>query len=242
MEHSGLESAEGPRLLYRAAVDMASYLLEALLYDGRTACLHDPYRTVLHQPLLLRAAGVPTAPAVYLPSPERDTLAQQVEWLGGFPVVVKRPGYEGGAGVSLAGDLETLLDALGEAGDAMLEAMVPHARAWRLTVLGGRVIAATARAPGDDDFRSNGPGSTLLPDRDVPRGAAAIACRAARAIRSDFGGVDVLEAPDGTLVVTEINMPCYFADQQEALGVDIAGAIVDRLLWRSERLMRRRRR
>lgn len=208
-----------------------------LLHDGRTACLRDPHRAVLHQPIALRAAGVPVARAVYLPSPDRDALAAQVAWLGGFPVVVKRPGFEGGAGISRADDLDTLAETLAEA-NAMLEAFVPHARAWRMTVLAGRVIAATARGVGAGDFRSNGPGSVMLPDRDVPRGAAAIACRAARAIGSEFGGVDVLEGPDGALIVAEINMPCYFADQQEALGIDIAGAIVDRLLWRSERLMK----
>lgn len=234
---SAIDGAAGARLLYRAAVDWRSMLLEALLHDDRTGCLRDPHRTVLHQPILLRAAGVPVARAVYLPEADRGALARQVDWLGGFPVVVKRPGFEGGAGISLARDLEALIESLAGV-DAMLEAFVPHARAWRMTVLGGGVIAATARAVGPDDFRSNGPGSTLLPDRDVPRGAAAIAVRATRAIASDFGGVDVLESPDGTLTVAEINMPCYFADQQAALRVDIAGAIVDRLLWRSARLHR----
>lgn len=63
-----------------------------------------------------------------------------------------------------------------------------------------------------------------------PAGLAAIAGAAAAALRLEFGGADVMESPGGALTLAEFNFPCFFADQQEATGIDIAGAIIDHLL------------
>lgn len=97
-------------------------------------------------------------------------------------------------------------------------------------MLGNRVLAATAREAGAGDFRSNGPGSRPLDPADPPEGLAEIAVRAARVLRLEFGGADIIEADDGVLRICEFNFPCYFADQQQQTGVDIAGALVDHLI------------
>jgi len=231
---AGLDAAPGPRLLYRAATDRAAQLVEKLLFRPGTAALHDPHFLCDHQPILLRQSGVPMPRAVYIPADRPARLAAQVDWLGGFPVVVKRPGEEGGRGVSRAGSQPELERQVAAAGGAVtIEAFVPHARSWRMTVLGGRIVAATARAAAAADFRTNGPGSSELPLSDPPAGAGAIAIAAARALRLDFGGADILESPDGALTLTELNFPCYFADQTRLTGADIAGAMIDFLAARA---------
>ena len=49
-------------------------------------------------------------------------------------------------------------------------------------------------------------------------------------------GVDILETADGKLYLLEANFPCYFAQAQVAVGVDIAVMMLDYLLQkRSER-------
>lgn len=219
----------GPRLIYCAGADPASRLIEKLVARPGDALLHDPYFPCDHQPILLRKSGIPMARAVYVPN--LDTLAQQAEWLGGFPIAVKLPGMEGGAGVSRAHSLEDLSRQLAEPGgdSAMLEAFVPHVRCWRLTVLNGEVLAASASVAPEGDFRTNIAGGRNDPDASKPAGAADIAINAVRVLRLGFGGVDIMEGADEKLTLAEVNFPCYFADQQTESGTDIAGAIVDHL-------------
>ncbi|MEM7211232.1 MAG: hypothetical protein AAF479_04950 [Pseudomonadota bacterium] len=221
--------SSGPRLIYCAGADAASRLVEKLVVRPGDALLHDPHFSCDHQPILLRRSGIPMARAVYVPN--LDTLSQQVDWLGGFPVVVKRSGFEGGAGVSKAGTLEDLTRQLTEPGGegVMLEAFVPHVRCWRLTVLDGSVLAASASIAPDGDFRTNTTGGRMDPDAVLPSAASDIAIKAVEALRLSFGGVDLMESHDGTLTLAEVNFPCYFADQQASTGTDIAGAIVDHL-------------
>ena len=222
-----------PRLIYTAATDWNSRLLEKLIARPGDALLHDPHFICDHQPSLLKRAGVPMARAVY--APDLSNLQNQVAWLGGFPVVVKRPGLEGGQGISIAHDLDDLTAQLGaaDASGAMIEAYIAHDICWRLTVLDGRVLAESASAPAADDFRSNAAGGRVVERLPVPEQAGKIAIDAVRALRLGFGGVDLMAAQDGRLIVAEVNFPCYFADQQARLGVDIAGAIVDHLVANS---------
>lgn len=226
-------SGTGPRLIYCAATDWASRLIEKLLVRPGDALLHDPHFVCEHQPILLARAGLPVARAVYVPDP--DHLDQQVDWLGGFPVVVKRPGHEGGHGVSLAASLPDLRMQLAQsdASAAMIEAFMPHDRCWRLTVLDGQVLAAHASAPAEGDFRSNAAGGRVDQDAVLPSQAADIAVQAVAALRLEFGGVDLMEGPDGHLTLAEVNFPCAFAEQQTLSGVDIADAVVGHLITKA---------
>lgn len=60
--------------------------------------------------------------------------------------------------------------------------------------------------------------------------------RAVRALRYEFGGVDILEHPTGRLYLLESNFPCYFATPQEVIGTDVAGAMLEYLVEKSRRL------
>jgi hypothetical protein len=209
-----------PRLLYRASSDVASCLLEALLATPAAVALHDPHFPAAFAGMRMRQAGVPMARTVYVAAADEAQRAAQVQWLGGWPVVVKRPGLEGGAGISLAHSLADLDRQLqGLAAPPALEAFVPHARCWRLTVLGGRVLAASARAAAEGDFRSNAPGSRRLADAIAPAAAQAAAVAAVQALRLEFGGVDVMEGLDGRPWVAEVNFPCFFADETPQYGL-----------------------
>ena len=135
-------SGSGARLVYRPATDRASWLLEKLVANARTVPLHDVHFACTHPGIHLRRSGLPMPRAVYdlADPPARDA---QVQWLGGFPIVAKVPGFEGGAGVSRVFDHDQLQRVLADAAaPPTLEAFVAHARCWRLTVLGGEVIAA----------------------------------------------------------------------------------------------------
>lgn len=219
------------RLIYRTGVNLACLTVEKLLYRAGDAALHDPFFHYANQPLIFQRAGLPRPRTVFVPDPDPGALQRQVEGLGGLPVVVKIPGTECGKGVSLVDDLQSLARSIVEAPALpSLEAYFAHVRCWRVTVLDGRVLAATARAAGADDFRTNGPGSGPVDGGPPPAGLGEIAIRAAKVLNLEFGGADIMEAADGTLRISEFNFPCYFAEQQQLTGIDIAGAIVDRLI------------
>jgi len=199
-------------LLYRAATDTASGHLEKLLCGPRVTAFHDPHFTADHQPITLLKSGVPVARKICLPATDSDELAGQVDWLGGFPVVVKLAGTEGGQGVLLAQNLNELEKLLEQnSSDVLLEAFFFHSKAYRLLVIGGEVKACSASAPGPDDFRTNSASARDLGPVEPPKRAVDIALAACRALRLEFGGVDILEDDDGTLIVSEVNNPCYFA-------------------------------
>ena len=63
-----------------------------------------------------------------------------------------------------------------------------------------------------------------------------MALKAARVLRIEFGGVDILENQDQKRLPAKLNFSCYFADQQRDADIDIAGAMLDHLMAKSRRI------
>ena len=102
----------------------------------------------------------------------------------------------------------------------------------RAFVVGGRVLGAIERRASDGDWRAN-----------VSRGGSPSACalapawadlaaRASEAIGADYAGVDLVPASDGSVFVLEVNGIPGWQGLQRATGIDVAAAIVDRLVER----------
>jgi ribosomal protein S6--L-glutamate ligase len=200
-----------------------------------------PFFECTSQSLWLERSGVPVPRTAHVLPRDPIALEGIVKRLGGFPVVAKVPGGEGGTGVIRADSppaLYSLLDYL--PATAVLMEYFEHVVAHRLVVVGRRIVAAEARHPGAYDFRSNAAGGGLIGRIRPSARAARIALAAARALRLEFGGADVLEDARGRMVLAELNFPCYFASQQHDSGIDIAGAMVDHLLTKAGRAARGR--
>ena len=117
-----------------------------------------------------------------------------------------------------------------------MEAFIVHERTYRLFVAGGKVVTGTAASTSRGNFRCNGEGSLDLGEASAPDGSEDLALQATSALRLELGGVDVIEGLNGSLVVAEVNRPCYFADQQSAPDKDLAGTMLYHLLEKSVRL------
>lgn len=229
-------SETGPRLIYRAATDWNAKVFEKMLARPGDALLHDPHFPCDEPVLRLGQAGLPMPRCIFVPAAEEDELSAQVDWLGGWPVVLKARNAPWMENVIFATDLDELTEQLEECGyDATIEAYIPHARRWRVTVLGGRVLAASAR-----EVEGHG----IIPDRSTPiptpthTGAAAkplpeeanrIALHAAEVLRQGFGSASLLEDEGGRMTLTRFEFPCAFADQQNCCRVDIAGHLLEHL-------------
>lgn len=117
-----------------------------------------------------------------------------------------------------------------------LQEFVPHGDSdLRLFVVGDRVVAAARRT--GSGWKSNvAAGARATPHPPNPA-QVEMALRAAQAVAADYAGIDLLEAEDGRLLVTEVNGIPGWSALQGTTATDIAGAIVgvvrDRLRGRA---------
>lgn len=232
---AGLERGD---MVYRPAVSTAALRVEQCLWREGLATFHrdplGPFFCADAYPLLFQHLGLPVPRTLPVRSRDRDRLKAAVQALGGLPVIVKLMGFEGGVGVMRLDSWTTLvsmIDYLVASGrEPLLAAYVDQAVHWRVIVLGGEAVAAYRNTPEPDDFRtyaSEDPADfTTEPDADLVR----LAVAAANALRVDFAGVDLLRHPSGRIYLLEANFPCWFAQSQIVAGIDVAGAMVDRLL------------
>lgn len=231
-------------LLYRPAISVAAIRVEQFLFDPAVATFYEGSDGIFFNPssspLLFQRAGLPIPRTVFVHSTARHRLDAWVEQLGGYPVVVKLMGYSRGMGVMRADSPASLYSVLDftsvEGKSPLLCAYVDGAIHWRLIVVGERVVAAYRNRVDHNDFRTYAdadPEQFSVSPRDA---LADLAVRAVRALRYEFGGVDILEHPSGRLYLLESNFPCYFATPQEIVGTDVSGAMIDHLVAKSTRL------
>ena len=177
----------------------------------------------------LGGAGV-SVPRTLLLTKGSDARAA-VDFLGGFPLVVKRRRGRKGRGVALidnASALGFVLDGLNGPGEAVLLQEFLRAddpRDVRVLVMEGRVLAAMMKKPRPGDFRSNlgqegEPLPVELSDMEIET-----AVRAASATGLDLAGVDLLGTNSGT-VVLEVNYTPGLNTLTRICGVDVGGEVV----------------
>ncbi|MBW1880277.1 MAG: hypothetical protein JRJ84_18100, partial [Deltaproteobacteria bacterium] len=111
-----------------------------------------------------RFAGLPVPNAVVVVGSDPAALRRATAELGGFPLVVKVPGWSTGIGVirvETPASLQPLVHYLISRRSApMLMEFIDLVAAHRLTVIGDGVYAPYTKAPSPDDFRTNTEGAT----------------------------------------------------------------------------------
>ena len=234
-------------LLYRPATSVAAMRAEQFLLDRGVATFYaeedGAFFDCTNSTLRFERAGLPIPPTVYCSTTDRATLRAYVERLGGFPVVIKAPGGEGGVGVMRADSFPALFSivdyAVSLGAHPLLCAYLANAVHWRLVVIGDRVAASYRNITAAEDFRTFA-GEDLEDYRaPIAPEMAEIAVGAVRALRYEFGGVDLLQTPDGRNWLLEANFPCYFPQAQLVAGIDLSGMMIDHLLAKAERLAAR---
>jgi glutathione synthase/RimK-type ligase-like ATP-grasp enzyme len=189
--------------------------------------------------MIHQRAGLPIPRTIYYAGSDRQLLRSQVSHLGGFPILIKIPGYSRGIGVIRVDTLPalfSLMDYLTAIGvSPSLSTFVADAVHWRLTVVGDRVVSAYKNVLETDDFRTYASDSPDDYFEMVPPQMEELAVKAVQLLRVQFGGVDLLAHSSGRLYFLEANFPAYFANAQRVAGHDISGAILDCLLGKANR-------
>lgn len=182
-----------------------------------------------------KQAGLPVIKTVpLLPTWESD-FHEHIDYLGGFPLVVKIQGGQDGVGVmrvDTVQGLKSVIDYVRSQSKAvLLRSFVQHAYYGRLVVVGDKVVASHRTYSVENEFRTNALGNTGEKKEAIvfPEEVQKVAVAAVRSIGIEFGGVDILFSDNGEYFISEVNSPCAFNYTQVITGIDIAGAIVDYL-------------
>ena len=181
---------------------------------------------------LLEAAGVPTPRTCVT---ERSDAALEA-FRGMRDVVVKPLLGSGGRGIFRVSDEDhawRAFRALEQQRFVLyLQEFIPHGRHdLRLFVAGGEAVAA-ARREGDGWKTNLAAGAKAVPHQATSE-QERLAVSAAAAIGADYAGIDLLEAEDGRLLVTEVNGIPAWEGIANATGIDVASVVASRVLARA---------
>ena len=189
-------------------------------------------RVAMH--LALAGAGLPLPPTAVALAAERGVEA--IETVG-YPAVVKPVGGSWGRLVARVSERD--------AAEAVVEhrAALPspqhgivYAQAYvdkpgrdiRALVVGDRVPAAMYRR--SDHWVTNVARGAQVEPCPVSAELRELALRAAASVGGGAVSIDLLETPEGKLLVNEVNSLVEFRGLAEATGIDVAGEIVDHAL------------
>ena len=185
-------------------------------------------KLLAHQLLAQHGLGMPTTAFA---KSSRDN-SGILDLVGGSPVVVKLLESTQGRGVVLADTRKAasaIIDAFrGLNAHFLVQEFVKEANGsdLRCFVVGGKVIGAMKRTAAAGDFRSNvHQGGTVQRVR-LSKDERRTAVRAARIMKLDVAGVDILQSSQGPKIL-EVNSSPGLQGIEDATKKDIAGAIIE---------------
>ncbi|MDO5862310.1 MAG: RimK family alpha-L-glutamate ligase [Thermoplasmata archaeon] len=190
--------------------------------------------------LALARAGVPSIETIACPLSFDDyddtSFLDAAESRFGYPIVVKDCFGSFGEQVHLArnrDDLEALVS--GPYRPRILQRFADcGGRDVRVEVVGGRAVAAMARAAPEGDFRSNATIGGSIEAHEPTAEESELAIRACEAVGADFAGVDILVS-DGRPVVCEVNSSAHMLNLRNCTGIDVSDIILEHAMRRARR-------
>ncbi len=166
---------------------------------------------------------------------KKGDLKAAIERVGKVPVIIKSPFGSLGSGVMIAESYRGALSVL----DMLWGSISTHiilvqeyvkeskGKDTRVFVVGGKVVAAMERSAKRGEFRSNaalgGKGRLVEVDDEY----ADLALKATELLGLEMAGVDIILTGRGPAVL-EVNCNPGFVELEEATGVDVAKAVVER--------------
>ncbi|MBI4975469.1 RimK family alpha-L-glutamate ligase [Candidatus Peregrinibacteria bacterium] len=179
--------------------------------------------------------GIPIPKTVVLQ--RQDDLKRAVNFVGGFPVILKQPFGSFGNGVVIVESMRALNSLLTwDQPMYLLQQYVKYSKGkdMRIFVVNGKVVGSMMRSAKKGEFRSTielgGTGTTV----EITEEEQAIAIRSVQALDLSYGGVDVMRSSSGP-VVLEVNSNPGFKELEKATGVDIAKTIIGYAVETAER-------
>ena len=182
--------------------------------------------TVVHH-----KANLPAPKTICSLTANRNLLAEYVQYLGGFPVILKaRSGTRGVGTIKIESwpNLLSTVDYLVSLPSRfIMREFIPNSGTARLVVLGDQVIASEFRDNLPNDFRvSARDGEVNYYQRDFNKDCDELAIKATKLANIETAGVDVILDQRDEPYLLEVNFPHNFVPAQLVTGVDIARLMV----------------
>lgn len=185
-------------------------------------------KLLAHQVLASHRLGMPNT-AFARSSRDTDGI---ISLAGGSPVVVKLLESTQGKGVVLAETRKaasSLIDAFrGLDAHFLVQEFVKEASGTdlRCFVVDGKVVGAMIRTAQAGEFRSNLHQGGSAKKAKLSRMERSAAIKAARALKLNVAGVDILRSDSGPKIL-EVNSSPGLQGIEEATGIDVAGIIIE---------------
>lgn len=220
--------------LYNCA--RGSYLLEKMLMNRQVRTFYRNYEVLSQKDdcniltIELEKHGIATPKTIYKGTNNKKLLTQYMEYLEGFPVVIKTYGGVSGVGVvtvdSFSG-LFSLADYLVKRNEEFqIKQFIPSNTCERVTVLGNKVLYSISRPIKANEFRSDGH-SPKAKTIELGKEINQLAVKAAHASNLNFAGIDIIiNSKDGKGYVLEVNMPHNFAQHEKIAGKSYSRAMI----------------
>lgn len=236
-------------LVYRIADNKAANLLEKYILDkGAVGFYKDSSKINLLQDGFLaffENQKLPSPKTIVPITASRKILREYVEYLGGFPVILKVLGGSLGRGVIKIESFDSLFSVAGYLKEQFpnkeiaLKEFIEHKEQLRLVVLGKRVLFGYARFKSKEDFRTNFGGCEkdfCDPSNEIKK----IAVQAVDNMNLEFGGVDILiEEKTGKPFLAEVNFPSALkvsSMMAKEKGIDIEREMIEFLIKKAKNI------
>ncbi|MEM2856784.1 MAG: lysine biosynthesis protein LysX [Candidatus Nitrosocaldaceae archaeon] len=182
--------------------------------------------------LLLKNANIPTPKSVIAFSAE-SALAAIEEF--GYPVVLKPLIGSWGRMVALLRDKDAASAVIDDREHMFplyhvyyIEEFVNRPpRDIRAIVVGEQVIGAIYRYAGKDQWKTNMALGGRAEVCKVSKELEDLCVKAAKVLKADIAGVDLMESNDKGLLIHEVNNTTEFKNVARVTGIDIAGSMID---------------
>ena len=227
-------------MLYQ--IDAGSLIAERMLITPQVATFYkDFHRSLFQQWQLFNYFHheVPMPKTIPYLTRDPELLKKYVDYMGGFPIIVKALGGSHGVGVikvDSMGGLLSILDHFPHNRRVIMREFIDQKRHARLIVIGNQVVDSIEYVAEGDEFRTNVGSEPTVQPKKFDADVEATAVKSVTTLELEFGGVDIMFDGDGNHYVLEMNFPCYYARVQDTTGNDVAGMMVDYLMEKSKRL------
>ncbi len=183
-----------------------------------------------HQILARNQIGMPTTAFASSPKDTKNLIGLA----GTAPIIVKLLESTQGKGVVLAETqkaAESVVSAFrGLKADFLVQQFVAESAGEdvRCLVIGGKVIATMRRRAAKGEFRSNLHQGGVAESVRITKTEREAAIKAARAMKLNFAGVDLLRSNDGPKVL-EVNSSPGLEGLETSTGKNVAGKLIDEI-------------
>ena len=218
---------------YLNFVPQWQYLLEfykqKAIVLNQTSYLSWPRLDKISQHFLLAQAGLPVVDTQIFGKQEK-----LMEGLKKLPIVVKGTfGHQGGQvfKITKKEQIEEVLIQL-PASYLLVQEYLQVGQDLRIICLAGKIVGAMKRIAVGDDFRANYSVGGKIESYPIEKdeSASGLALQAARLLKLDLGGVDLMQDNQGQWRILEVNRTCQFEGFEKATGINLAQKIVEFLI------------